>query len=83
MEDNVISSKELKELKRQQPFQPFRITTIDNEVFDVVHPALILVGKDDVTIGLPDPKSPPPAARELIWLGCEHIASAEPIGVHG
>ena len=74
-----MSNKELNELKWQRPFKPFRITTIDNEIFDILHPGLILVGRDDITIGLPDPKSPPPAATELIWLGCEHIASAEPI----
>ena len=74
-----VSHDELKKLKWQRPFLPFRITTLDQETYDVVHPGLLLVGKDDVTIGIPHPERPPPAARELIWLGLEHIASAEPL----
>lgn len=77
-----FSHDELSRLKWQKPFHPFRITTIDNETFDILHPGLILVGRDDVTIGLPDPKKPPPAASELVWLGFEHIASADLIEAH-
>lgn len=40
-------------LRRQQPFRPFRITMTDGRSFEVVHPELMLVDFDDVTIGFP------------------------------
>lgn len=74
-----MSNEELNRLKWQRPFQPFRITTIENEVFDVMAPGFILVGKNDITIGLPHPERPPPAASELVWLGIDAIFTAEPL----
>jgi hypothetical protein len=75
----AVSHEELKRLKWQRPFQPFRIITLDRETYEVTDPGLFLLGKDEVTIGLPHPERPPPAARQLVWLGLEHIASAEPL----
>jgi hypothetical protein len=72
-EDQVIK------LWRQRPFVPFRITTVGGETIDVLHPNLMLVGGDTITIGTPDPHHPPPAAGELLWLDFEHIARADPL----
>lgn len=74
-----MSSKELNELKWQRPFRPFRIRTIDNEVYDILQPGLILVGMHDVNIGIPDPKYPPPAVSDVIPLGIESIVQVEMI----
>ena len=76
-----MSYDELKRLKWQRPFQPFRITTLDNEVYDVMAAGLILVGVNDITIGLPHPERPPPAASEILSLGIENIARAELLAI--
>ena len=75
-----MSLDELKQLKKQRPFQPFRITTLDNETYDVMDPGMILVGVNDIAIGLPHPDRPPPAAGEILSLGIENIASATLLG---
>lgn len=70
---------EVLKLWRQRPFAPFRITTVIGETIDVMHPNLMLVGGNTITIGTPDPHHPPPAADELLWLDFAHIAHAEPL----
>ena len=72
-----MSSKELNELKWQRPFKPFRVKTVSNEVFDITHPGLILVAKEDVNIGIPHPTQPLPSVSEVIWLGIEDIETIE------
>jgi hypothetical protein len=72
-----MSRDEVLGLWRQRPFVPFRITTVVGESIDVVHPNLMLVAGDTITIGTPDPHYPPPAADELQWLDFEHIAQVK------
>jgi hypothetical protein len=72
-----MSSRELNKLKWQRPFKPFRITTVNNEVFDITQPGLILVGKHDINIGIPHRFKPLPAVRDVIWLGVEDVVSVE------
>ena len=66
-------------LLERRPFQPFRITTTDNEVVEVRQPGMMLIAGDDITVGVPDPHSPPPVASRLLWLGFENIVDVEPI----
>ena len=72
-----MSSKELNELKWQRPFKPFRVKTVNNEVFDVTDPGLILVAKHDVNIGIPHPDEPPPSVSDVIWLDVEDVVGIE------
>jgi hypothetical protein len=74
-----MSSKELNELKWQRPFKPFRITTVNNEVFDITQSGMILVGKYDVNVGIPHRYKPLPAVKDIIWLGVEDIVRVEMI----
>lgn len=78
----MVTFEEMNTLKWQRPFQPFRVITIDNEVYDVQSPKLILVGSKEVTIGLPHPTDPPPSAGEMVWLWMDSIANVEMIGTH-
>ena len=55
-----MGPEKLTALRRQQPFRPFRIKLADGRQLDVVHPELILVGLDDVTIGFPRKNSEKP-----------------------
>ena len=66
-------------LWRQRPFVPFRITTVVGEAIDVMHPALMLVAGNMITVGTPDPEEPPPAALDGVWLAFDDIARAEPL----
>ena len=65
----------------REPFQPFRITTTNNEVVDVRQPQMVMVAGDDITVGVGDAVLPAPAASRLLWLGFDNIISAEPIHV--
>lgn len=73
----MVTFEELDQLKTQRPFQPFRVTTIDDEVYEVHSPLLFLVGGKEVTIGLPHPTKPPPMAGEMVWLWHDSIRSIE------
>ena len=75
----MVTFEELNHLKWQRPFQPFRVTTTENETFEVRSPRLFLVGSNEVNIGLPHPTDPPPSAGDIVWLGFDSIASVEVI----
>jgi hypothetical protein len=64
-------------LWRQRPFQPFRIVTVVDESIDVVHPSLMLVAGNMITIGRPHPNEPPPSASDGVWLEFSDIARIE------
>jgi hypothetical protein len=66
-------------LLQKDPFQPFRITTTDDEVIDIKQRQMVLVAGDDITVGVPDPVYPAPVASRLVWLGFDNILRAEPI----
>lgn len=72
-----MTSNELQELKWQRPFRPFRVRTVNDEVFDILNPGLILVAKNGVQIGIADPKYPPPAVSDVIPMGIEDIVQVE------
>ncbi len=75
----MVTFDELNHLKWQRPFQPFRVTTTENETFEVRSPKLFLVGSNEVHIGLPHPTDPPPSAGEVVLLGFDGIAAVEVI----
>ncbi len=72
-----MTSEALDELKWQRPFQPFRVVTTENQIFDVPHPGLILVAGNDVNIGMPHPEEPPPMVSDVMWLNIENIVRVE------
>lgn len=64
---------------RKRPFAPFRIITVVGEKIDVMHPNLMLVAGEIISVGSPDPKRPPPAASDGVWLEFGDIAEVEPL----
>ena len=74
-----MTNEELNKLKWQRPFQPFRVITRQNEVFDISRPGLIIVASNGVNIGIPDPEKPLPRVREVVWLGADDIVRVEPL----
>jgi hypothetical protein len=49
------------------------------EAIDVMHPALMLVAGNMITVGTPDPDEPPPVALDGVWLAFDDIANVEPL----
>jgi len=47
-----MAPEELREVLRQQPFQPFRLVMTDGRSFDVRHPDLMMVGRRSAMVGL-------------------------------
>jgi hypothetical protein len=70
---------EVLKLWRQRPFCPFRIITVADEAIDVMHPNLMLVAGNMITIGSPHPTEPPPSAKDGTWLEFSDIARIEPL----
>jgi hypothetical protein len=47
-----MSSEELRDALKQQPFEPFRLVMTDGQGYDIRHPDLLLVGRRSATVGL-------------------------------
>jgi hypothetical protein len=43
---------------RQQPFRPFQVVTSSGERYDVLHPELMLVGRNAIHVGTPTREDP-------------------------
>jgi hypothetical protein len=43
---------------REKPFKPLRIIVSEGQHFDIQHPDLVLVGRDDLIIGFATPDMP-------------------------
>jgi hypothetical protein len=41
---------------RARPFRPFRILAAEGPPVEVLHPDLVLVGRNDLIVGSPDPR---------------------------
>jgi hypothetical protein len=46
----VIQADELRQWRRREPFQPFRVVSTDGEIFEIRDPTNILVGDDVVLV---------------------------------
>ncbi len=47
-----MNHKELQEVARKQPFEPFRLILTTGATYDIRHPDLIMVGRRSATIGI-------------------------------
>jgi hypothetical protein len=47
-----MSSQELRDALRHQPFEPFRLVMTDGEGYDIRHADLLLIGERTATVGL-------------------------------
>jgi hypothetical protein len=68
---DIMTPHEIQKVKRQQPFQPFRVHLLDGKAYDILRPGSILVGPELVFIGIPVPD------RELLHDHIEIIAVSE------
>jgi hypothetical protein len=49
----VFSPEEIQARLRDKPFRPLRIVVSEGQRFDIRHPDLVLVGRRDITVGIP------------------------------
>jgi len=54
----MFSADYVQERLRERPFTPFRIVTTTNQLYDVYHPDLVLVGHRFLIVGMPRAQNP-------------------------
>jgi hypothetical protein len=47
-----MSPEELRDVRRQQPFEPFRLVMTDGTGYEIRHPDLLWVGRHSAMVGL-------------------------------
>jgi hypothetical protein len=72
----MFTSEQILERLRQVPFQPFRFVIAEGRSYEIRHPDLVIVGRNDITIGFPDAKTPTIYDRQ-IRVAIFHIVGIE------
>lgn len=70
---------DIRELLRQKPFQPVRLTLTDGRTYDVFHPEMLMIGRSTIAIGIPKRNGPDPIYDRLITVSLLHIMQIEPL----
>jgi hypothetical protein len=74
----MITSADLRERVKREPFAPFRIRTSSGTCYDVMHPEFIIVGKRVVGVG--KPLQPNDEEFDLLQqVSILHITALEPL----
>jgi hypothetical protein len=75
----MVQAEELRRLKKQQPFRPFRVYLQDGRVYEARYPKLILVSAWALTIGFPTPgdKDPDPIGDTSVQVPFDYITRVE------
>lgn len=71
---------ELRNVLRQQPFEPFRLNMTDGQGYDIRHPDLLWIGRDVAMVGLTgDPAQT--FFERSVRVDLQHIVRLEPLGM--
>lgn len=54
----MLTADDIHDRVRLRPFRSFRLVTSSGESYDVYHPDLIMVGRREVTVGIPSGETP-------------------------
>jgi len=54
----IFTADDVQSRLRTQPFVPVRLVTTTGQSYDIYHPDLVLVGRRDLTVGLPSEENP-------------------------
>jgi hypothetical protein len=76
----MFTAEEIQARLREQPFRPLRIIASEGLRFDIQHPDLVFVGRRDLMIGTPDPKTPSIYNR-ILRVALVHIVALEDLPV--
>lgn len=76
----MLSSRDIAERVKRQPFRPIRIVTSSGETIEVRHPDLIMIGQRSVTVGIGTPEDQEFYDRQA-YVSILHIAAIEDLPV--
>ena len=74
-----MTPEDLRVLVKRRPFKPFRITMSTQEIFDVTHPDLMVVGRSMAALGIGKAGDNEPIAEHIIWLDLDQIVHIQPL----
>jgi hypothetical protein len=77
VEENRMTTGMFRELLRQQPFRPFRLVMSSGEAYEVRHPEMAWVTKNDVLVGTDIADDGLPAEFRICPMF--HVATVEPL----
>lgn len=72
-----MPSQEIRRWLRRQPFQPFRIYILEQTVYEVHHPELVVLQLATLDYFLPSQQEPIPIAGQQITIALRHITKLE------
>lgn len=54
----MVTTEDIQNRVKAQPFVPFRIVTSEGAILDVHRPDMVMIGRRDMTIGTPSKRNP-------------------------
>jgi hypothetical protein len=79
MRDWVMTTTMVRDLLRQRPFRPFRVVMSSGEAYEVRHPEMAWVTKNDLFVGVDVADDGLPADARICPLF--HVTKLEPINI--
>jgi len=76
-----MTATNVRDLLRQKPFRPFRLVMSSGESYEVRHPEMALVLKNDILVGTDVVDNDMPAEFRICPL--LHVATVEPMPTQG
>ena len=70
---------DIRELLRQQPFEPFRLCLVDGSSYEIRHPDQIVVRRSTLTVAGTIAHLPKPLGDRDVIVAILHISRLEPI----
>ena len=74
----MLSYEDIQGRIHEKPFRPFRIVASEGMKYEIYHPDLVFVGRNDLQIGFASPEHPK-AYDRVIRIAMIHIAGLEDI----
>jgi hypothetical protein len=74
-----MTTEQIMQRRRAQPFRPFRLKAADGRRYDVRHPLLIARAGTAVIIGIPAAGDAAPLCERTVRLFAKEIVGVEPI----
>jgi hypothetical protein len=74
-----MRNEEIRAMLKKVPFQPFRMLLSNGKVYDIPHPDLAIVLRNDMIIGLPADDLPAGVADRFAFVALMHINNIEPL----
>ena len=75
-----MSPEELRDTRKMQPFEPFRLVMTDGASFEIRHPDLLMVGQRSAVVGLSGQPSQTYYER-TVKIDLLHVIRLEPLEV--